>query len=177
MATDYSYTVLLAGRTGAGKSTLARNILGEGFHEISASQTARVLRNTTYGRTIQVIDTIGLEDEKHTPKNKKVVKHLHSHKVDRFLYCLPVAPMDEFQRFNPCIMLFLQDELGKEIWENCTIILTFSNLAWNRYLKNHKGDTYKATAEYKAHLRQYTDSFNEQLRTMKVLKKVTLKAD
>lgn len=70
-----------------------------------------------------------------------------------------------FEDGNPVIMRELQDSFGKDLWKQCIVIFTYSNLAWDRMTKQHLKNT---SFYYKEHVKSYATKFEEELKKMKV---------
>jgi hypothetical protein len=165
-------SIVLVGKSGAGKSTLARNILDYrrevefcASHITENCDTHEATRN---GVTVKVTDTVGLEVKPQSTRRglKKLYKHT-SGKADLIVFCIPVDPSSKFRDSNPAIMKSLQDAYGKDIWKQCIIAFTFSNLTLDR-MKRKLGDDDNAIAWYKDLLLEHTTKFRAELERLKV---------
>jgi hypothetical protein len=161
--------IVIAGRPGAGKSTLASNILGRKvkrkFSATSSTTECETEEETRHGVTVRVTDTVGLGDRKE--KRKKELKKLHQHTrghADLLVYCVPVNPGSRFDFGNPAIMKSLQSAYGKEIWKHCVVVFTFSNMLLNQL----EGSKDEVEATYKSHLLEYATEFRKELVKLKV---------
>lgn len=110
--------IVLAGKSGAGKTTFLRNVFG--FKErLETSPDHITTRCFTYHTTknniaIKITDTVGLHG------NRKELKELYKHtkgKADILVFCIPVDPSSKFDYANPDIMKSLQDALWQGYME------------------------------------------------------------
>ena len=159
-------TIVLIGKSGAGKSTLAKNVFGvdEVDTEISAERTTTEIkthRKHKNGVPIAIIDTVGFESV-NKKQIKQQLKELSKHtggKADLVIYCLPISPSSKFDDFNPDIMAALQDAFGKDIWNHCLVVLTFSNVAWSSINDSNPNNIGAAMETYKRHVNAYVEKF------------------
>lgn len=174
--------LFLAGKTGAGKSTLIKNFF-DIQHDYEISATPITTKSETmvcpienHGIKVLLTDTVGLlvgtkedgnEREKEVKKLKEHFK-LMKKRPHLLLYCIPIDPSSKFVDSNPVIMETLQKNFGKEIWKQCKVIFTFSNLVWDQLKKKSKGNVSDAFLKYKAHLNKYASLFEEELRKLGV---------
>ena len=167
--------IVLAGKSGAGKSTIARNIFGMQT-EIKLSPDSITEEHTTeiieerHGIKIHVTDTPGLQQKGKKKELKKLSKHTKKEterEVDLLVYCLSVDPSCIFADGNPAIMRSLQAAFGKEIWEHCVVIFTFSNRVWDWYEKNGE-EADNIVEDYGGFMKQYAAKFKHELKKMKV---------
>ena len=177
-------TIVLIGKSGAGKSTLVKNVFGvdEVDTEISAERTTTEIKTyrkhkngvpiaiiDTVGVPIAIIDTVGFESV-NKKQIKKQLKELSKHtggKADLVIYCLPISPSSKFDDFNPDIMAALQDAFGKDIWNHCLVILTFSNVAWSSINDSNPNNIGAAMETYKRHVNAYVEKFKQALQKLK----------
>ena len=166
--------IVLAGKSGAGKSTIARNIFGMQT-EIKLSPDsitedyATEIIEERHGIKIHITDTPGLQQKGKKKELKKLSKHTKEEtekEVDLLVYCLSVDPSCKFADGNPAIMRSLQAAFGKEIWEHCVVIFTFSNRVLDWYEKN--GEEAKRVTKYENFMKQYAAKFKGELEKMKV---------
>ena len=64
-------------------------------------------------------------------------------------------------------MASLQDAFGKDIWNHCVVVLTFSNSTWELSRKK-SADQEKAEAKYKKLTQEYITRFKQELKRLKV---------
>ena len=169
-------TVVFAGKSGAGKSTLVKKLFGFPMGSTKPSADAIILKTTEKktivtegGVTINIIDMAGYKKEEKKKQLKELSK-LSNGEADLVLYCLPIDLSSKFYNLNPDIMASLQDAFGKDIWNHCMVVLTFSNVAWNNIEMTHEDDEDQeiAIAEYKGLIEEYVSKFKQQLATLKV---------
>ena len=168
-------TIVFAGKSGAGKSTLAKKLFGfpVGSTKPSANPITKahekLLPTPKDGVTINIIDMAGY-NKKDKKKQLKELSKLSNGEADLVLYCLPISPNSKFDDLNPDIMASLQDAFGKDIWNHCMVVLTFSNYAWDHIEMTHEGeeDQEIAVTEYKGLIDEYITKFREQLDILKV---------
>ncbi len=169
--------IAVAGKSGGGKSTLVRKLLGvEDTVELSAeaitTENKTIRAPEKNGISLYITDTVGLLEEKEKEKSmRKLAKHASKQpKVDLLIYCLSIAPSSKFADRNPAIMQSLQQAYGSKIWENCIIALTFSNHAWERCGKKSKQPTTELTQVelYNDHINSYITKFKKELKKLKV---------
>lgn len=172
--------VVVAGKSGAGKSALINTLLhaeredGEGEEEIQEialtpdSTTDRLenkqIRQKRDNVTICMVDTPGFKNDRKTKKKqlKELSKFTDGGKADLLIYCIPVAPGMKFDDANPTIMKALQDVLGREVWQHCIVVFTFSNLAWE-HIRSSTQREVPAVDMYKDYIRSYTERFKQEL--------------
>ena len=143
---QHEITIMLIGKTKAGKSTLRDNVLDEQNSELEAVSLNAVDKIKTihqHGITLNIY-TIGLEPHKGSHLLKKLSSDTKG-QADLVILCVPVSPSNKFIDRTPDIMRELQGVFGKDIWRRCIIALTFSNLAWDRCEKKSPApvDAYK----------------------------------
>ena len=123
------------GRSGAGKSSLLRNIFPElPDKKLCATPETTHLRTNSFTRndvTLKVVDSICLDQDKRRRKQQlKELAHHTNEKADLVVLCVPVGPGTRFVNDTPQIMKSLQLAFGKNIWRHCLVVFTYSNLAW-----------------------------------------------
>ena len=179
---DKTVTIVVVGRSKAGKSSLLRNVFGpdvegEEVEDIDclseAPGTLKLLTHevTRDGITLRIVDTIGLSQEKR--ERRQQLRKLSTHtkkKADLVLFCIPVGPNTRFENNNPELMRALQQCYGQNIWRHCLVVFTFSNLAWDRVKRKEAAE---AKTKYIEYITSYTDHFRRELEKMGVEKKIT----
>lgn len=165
--------VVIAGKSGAGKSALINNLLRtEEEIELSPDSTTDRLIIHKMRRdniTIKIIDTPGLKEEgREKRKQLKELSQFTNGSADLLVYCIPVAPGLKFTDANPTIMRSLQDVFGPGVWDNCVVVFTFSNLAWS-HIRSSTDQEEAAIAKYKAYIQSYADRFQQALVRLKAL--------
>ena len=171
-------TIVVVGRSKAGKSTLLNNVFGLKREEVVLSETPGTTKLDTYdetrnGITLHIVDTIGLAQDK--KKKKQQLKNLSTYtenKADLVLFCIPVGPNTRFENNNPKLMRALQQCYGQNIWRHCLVVFTFSNHAWDR-VKRKEAAEFEARRKYTDYITSYTACFREELIKMGVEEKIT----
>lgn len=147
-------TIVLAGKSGAGKSALLQNLLGnEPKKQISAIPTTKevqVITTTRSGWTIRFVDTPYLKE-----KFESSSEHLQE--FDLLILCVPVSPGSKFHDDNAKLMRTLQDTYSESVWKSCIVVFTFSDLA----LDHSENSTI-----YINGIEQYLRAFQEELTQM-----------
>ena len=163
--------IIFVGKSGAGKSTLKNNILNlEDELQLSTGSITEKCDTkciTKHGVTLNITDTAGLQGGKAECRAtlKKVSREIGV--VDLLVYCLPVDLSSKFNDAQPVIMESLQEAFGRDIWKNCIVVFTFSNLVLDR-IRKKKGASVEATEMYKTHIKDYASKFEDKLKEMKV---------
>lgn len=167
--------VVIAGKSGAGKSALINNLLGkkEAVTKLCPNSTTDKLeefRGRQGDVTICMVDTEGLkEDRKKKKKQLKELSDFTGGNADILIYCIPIAPGLRFFDANPPIMKVLQDVFGREIWDHCIVVFTFSNLAWEHILAEGNQEEEAVVHSYKEYIKSYAECFNKELVKLKVV--------
>ena len=169
-------TIVVVGRSAAGKSTLINKVFlkSENTGTLKATPDTEILQTyteTRHGINLTIVDTVGLsQDEKEKKQQIQDLSKYTSGKADLVLFCIPVGPTTRFPTDNPQIMRTLQSSFGKDIWKHCLVVFTFSNQAWD-----HVKSKSDAVAEYKQYIHQYTVQFTKELQKLDVPLDTTVK--
>ena len=161
MADTDEVTIVLAGRAGAGKSTLC-NLLLNLEEKIPLKATPDTLtpkshETTKHGVKITIIDTPGFVNKDLKDPQKK---------FDVLLFCISVDPASKFADSNPDIMQKLHEMYGKDVWKHCVVVFTFSNRALERSKKGHSEE--ESIVSYTRYLDQFTKYFEKELMKLNI---------
>ena len=126
--------IMVAGKPGSGKSTALNNIFGmdlkTNISSCSVTKEITTRRLTRNGVRLTVIDTPGLGA---IDIDKKAVTDAMATTVCgmsyTLLYCLSVAPSSRLTEMDEIIIRNLHATLGKEVWDKCLVLFTFSDTA------------------------------------------------
>ena len=151
--TSQEISVVLAGLSGAGKSNLFTELLGQEVGLVMSSRPITEEAETgttdvmyaTEDFTIKVIDTPG-----GVVKRKDIQQDF-----DLLIYCINISPGAKFQ--DELVLQSLDDVYGEKIWKHCCLVLTFSNLAWDRF--NKKLGEENGIPKYKDYLQDFSSAF------------------
>ncbi len=131
--------ILVAGKTGAGKSKLVNALSGaivatEG-HGLRP-QTAMLddyVAQSRDGYTIVVRDSPGLQDG--TGKDLEYLQEMKSCDVDVLLYCIDMSEIRVIVSELSPGMTLLTEALGQDIWRHAIVVLTYANVVAERIAK------------------------------------------
>lgn len=170
-------TIILVGRGGAGKSTLAKSVFGLDTKTRLSSSSKRNSVKTYIvskgGANFKIID-ISL-DEKNIRQNLEDCRsRFDMSEIDLVLYCLSISPGSRFDEFDWTTMRCLQDVYGAEVWRRCLVVFTYADLAWYSVSRNHE-DKKAAVEDYKQHIKECAGWFGEELRGKLNVKEVSVK--
>ena len=162
--------VVLAGKTGAGKTTLFQNIVGEEVViTMSPDPSTKEIKKREIeknGQKLVIYDTPGLigGDEDKMKKLKEWSQKIKS--VDLLACCVPVGPGAKFKDDGyPLIIRCLHEAFGTDIWKQCVVIFTFGNYALDRC---HRSAKENGIDSYKDHIESYSTRFQEELTKLNV---------
>ena len=123
--------MLVVGKTGIGKSTLINNIFKKklaqpGSNLESKTKTVEVISNSINGTEVDICDTPGFRDgqDKDDEYMDVIIKNCNN--PDVILFCIR---MDETRWTDDykATILGLTNALGKSIWNNTVLVLTFAD--------------------------------------------------
>ena len=164
-------TIMVAGRARNGKSTALNNIFGlDLVAKASAKSVTQIVSTSEVTKkitkpnennelqeeevTLQVIDTpgLGVTDIKKEDILKDMKKITQG--VDyTLMYCFSVAPNSIIYETDKVIVENLHRSLGKDIWNKCVLLFTFSD-----YARQEFEDSKEEYIEYiKSHAREFEE--------------------
>ena len=159
-----SLAILCSGKARCGKSNALNNLFGLNFP--SRYSSSSVTRNVDTRRlangndTLIVVDTPGLR-ARDIPTGQ-VVREIFSTigGLDyALIYCYSVNADNAICEDEMQIVKNLQKSLGKNVWEKCVVLLTFSD-----QLRSGECPEKEDREKYKDHLREHVRKFSEMLR-------------
>ena len=157
--------IMVAGKPGNGKSTALNNIFNLNLPAklSSRSVTEKITKRKAMKNNINliVIDTPGLGalDINKEEVTIAMVETLNG--IDyTLLYCLSVGPGNRLTEMDKTILLNLHATLGKEVWDKCVILFTFSDTA-----RREGFNSANQAPEYKEYLKDMADEFYKVLKT------------
>lgn len=168
-------TVVIAGKFGAGKSTLVRSLLDidvdNPLPSVVSEKPLDPVTATRNGSSIHVIDTAGLGwDEERMKERMRELSVKTKGKADVLVYCMPVGPGHKVVDANPMVMKCLTEVFSKKIWKHSILVLTYSNVVWDNLFKRHQESTCEV---YKAHIKHYVTKFQKLVEALGVEDNVT----
>ena len=123
--------ILVIGPTGAGKSTLINNLIGETVARVahgvqSVTDKAKEYEGEFEGVKIRVYDTVGFGDTE-GKSNQSIIKEIaDANKFDLVLICVRM----DCRAYGDVRNMFtmLGKELNEEMWKRSVVVLTFYNM-------------------------------------------------
>ena len=141
--------IMIAGKPANGKSTALNNIFGL---ELDAGISARSVTQRMIERevikdnhSLKIIDTPGLGAlDINREEIAIVIGETIKSKDYILIYCLSVSASSRLTEEDKTIVSNLNEFLGKEVWQKCVILFTFSDTAWrNEFAGNDDKEGYK----------------------------------
>ena len=161
--------ILVAGKTGTGKSKLVNALTGaivarEGHSTNPESCSVQPYQaRTEDGYTVNVWDSPGLFDG--SGRNRDYVESMQREcgdKIDILLYCISMseqrADLDEMTSG----MRLLTETLGQDVWSHAMIILTFANVVAERIAKECS-DAETVKSKFQAKVEQWKKKVHSAL--------------
>ena len=123
--------MIVVGKTGVGKSTLINNIFGKKLAEVGdglelQTKTTEVLNKNINGTRVKICDTPGFRDGQDKDEEYSQEMTHRCSNPDVILFCIR---MDETRWTDDykATILGLTNALGKSIWNNTVLVLTFAD--------------------------------------------------
>lgn len=132
-----SIRIMVSGKTGAGKSSLLNYVFGTNFAE-GADRSVRMTEKVTQkiihknGIDITVFDTPGFQDS--TGKEKEYLEAMkrECQEIDLFIFCVSVLSTRSELGESASALQLITTHFHEDIWKNCIVALTFSNIVAKR---------------------------------------------
>ena len=166
-------TIMVAGRARNGKSTALNNVFGlDLVAKASAKSVTQVVSTTEVTKkisineleeeevTLQVIDTPGLGAT--DIKKEDIVKDMKkiTQGVDyTLMYCFSVSPNTIILETDKAIVKNLYLSLGKDVWNKCVLLFTFSDHAYLEFEDSKE--------EYIEHIKSHAREFEKLLQSIR----------
>lgn len=158
---DRGMTLVTAGKAGAGKSTLVKNLLHMADNDADApkaghsadSVTNKVKCHSSLIKDVNVtiIDTPGLAGASKDDETKILAElsEVNKGKADMLLYCVSMAPSSKVGELDRRIVNLLTIAFSSKIWERAVVVLTSADYVKERNEKNPGNPTVqRAMKEY-----------------------------
>ena len=145
---DRGMTLVTAGKAGAGKSTLVKNLLHMVDNDADApkaghsadSVTNKVKCHSSFIKDVNVtiIDTPGLAGASKDDETKILAElsEVNKGKADMLLYCVSMAPSSKVGELDRRIVNLLKIAFSSKIWERAVVVLTSADYVKERNEKN-----------------------------------------
>ena len=166
--------VIIAGLPRSGKSTALNNIFDLQFKaKLSATSVTKKLEVKIVhknGVTLHVVDTPGLRDV--DVKEKAVLAQIKEHGLEKeflFLLTLSVSPSSSIGDDYSNVIKNLTLIFGREIWDRCVCLLTFSDL-----VSPSENSSKQEVIEYHKYLNDHCEALQKELAKYNVNKEVSL---
>jgi len=144
-----TFTILMLGRSGAGKSSTVNSMFGEMVCTVNAFQPETGMSSMTSryadGVVLRIIDTPGFLDVRDSPAvNVQHTENIRSMVRDKQIDCVFYVDRLDSKRVDPADQLVLKNVtnmLGKEVWRHAVVVLTRGcmvppdSMTWSDYVK------------------------------------------
>ena len=159
---QHQTTVMVAGKPRNGKSSALNNIFGVQLEaRPSVKPVTRDVNITEAKRDncmFKIIDTPGLGSlDISTEKTLESMKQATAGTEYTLIYCFSVCPDSLLDETDKALMESLHISLGKDVWKNCIVLLTFSDFAL---------DEFSSAEMYVKHIRSHAKEFQHLLNSI-----------
>jgi predicted GTPase len=174
--------IVVAGKTGVGKSTLLNTLLG--FDVFTERDPFRIQAVTTHveeyrhmrnGVKITVWDCTGLHDN-YSGNEDQYLKELTAKTkgdVHLMLYCINMLESRSDLHWGSAIDR-ITSVLGKGIWKNTALVLTFANAYELRLIYDKEMTSKQALKEFNEKIKECQKKFQEKLRSIDGISRSTI---
>ena len=165
-------TLITAGQSGVGKSTLVQNLLrladndaDTPIAEQSPDSVTKVVKpfiGYINGVKITIVDMPGLAAASDDEEKKTIAELIRVTKggADMLLYCANMGPSGKLNDLDRKIVKLLTLVFKPEIWERAILVLTFGDMVKER---NQKQGTTAKTPTVKMTMNRYAEAFGKIL--------------
>ena len=160
-----SFSVLVSGRAGVGKSTLVNGIIGKrvaeegGLIEQDVTKKLTPYSRNVSGVDVTVWDSPGLQDGSDNQNQSRYISEMQEKcsSVDVALYCINMAkkrfPRSRSDNPDVLAMARITEAFGPDFWKNTIVVLTFANvveavnMSWRKLDASAKAATFQEELE------------------------------
>ena len=165
-------TLVTAGQSGVGKSTLVQNLLRvadnaakipeAGQSPDSVTKDVKSFPGNINGVDITIVDMPGLAAASDDEEKETIAELIKVTKegADMLLYCANMGPSGKINELDRKIVKLLTSVFTPEIWKRAILVLTFGNIVKERNLR--RGTTAE-TPTVEAAMNKYAEAFEKIL--------------
>ena len=172
-----SLSILVTGKTGAGKSSLLNYILGTSLFEVGYSKadphTKTVSSKTTEKNGVKIVawDSPGLQDGTSNEEVYLAEMVEHCQDVDLVLYCISMEELRSDLTQHSAAISKISRYFQQEIWANTLFVLTFANSAVDA-LEDRGTTEQQLGVEFDRYVQQWKKDIQAALTKVKVDKEI-----
>ena len=173
--------IVVAGKTGAGKSTLLNTFLGfdvftEGDSFDAVTQDVKEYKHMRNGVKITVWDCPGLQDNSgNEDQYLEELKTKTKGDIHLMLYCINMLETRSDLHWGSAIDR-ITSILGKDIWKNTALVLTFANMYEMRLTTDQEMTSKQALTEFNGKIKEWQRKFQEKLQRIDGISSSTIDA-